>query len=45
MDKRGGGEYQDLLSKFFCLTVPKKSIAEPFSAVFQKIPGSEKVYG
>ena len=26
----------DLLSKFFCLTVPKVSVEEPFSAVFQK---------
>ena len=26
----------DLLSKFFCLTVPKVSLGEPFSAVFQK---------
>ena len=44
MDKRGGGDH-DFLSKIFCLTVPKKSVAEPFSAVFQKIPRSEKVYG
>ena len=35
MDKRekGGGEYQDLPSKIFCLTVPKNSVAEPFCAV------------
>ena len=26
----------DLLSKFFCLTVPKKFVAEPFCAVFQQ---------
>ena len=26
----------DLLSKFFCLTVPKVSLGETFSAVFQK---------
>ena len=32
------------LSKFFCLTVPKKFVGEPFCAVFQKIFGSEKVY-
>ena len=35
----------DFLSKFFCLTVPKKLVGEPFCAVFQKISGSEKVYG
>ena len=43
MDKRG--EYQGFPSNFFCLTVPKKSVGEPFCAVFQKISGSEKVYG
>ena len=26
MDKRGGGGFQDFLSKFFCLTEPKNSI-------------------
>ena len=26
----------DFLSKFFCLTVPKNFVGEPFSAVFQK---------
>ena len=26
----------DFLSKFFCLTVPKVSVGEPFCAVFQK---------
>ena len=35
----------DFLSKFFCLTVPKIFAGEPFCAVFQKISGSEKVYG
>ena len=45
MDKRGGGEYQDFPSNIFCLTVPKNFIGEPFCAVFQKISGSEKVYG
>ena len=30
---------------FFCLTVPKHFEEEPFYAVFQKISGSEKVYG
>ena len=35
----------DFVSNFFCLTVPKKLVGEPFCAVFQKISGSEKVYG
>ena len=30
---------------FFCLTVPRNSVGEPFCAVFQKNSGSEKVYG
>ena len=30
---------------FFCLTVPKHFVEEPFCAVFQKISGSERVYG
>ena len=30
---------------FFCLTVPKIFAGEPFRAVFQKLSGSEKVYG
>ena len=44
---RGGGgrEYHDFLSKVFCLTVPKIFVGEPFCAVFQKISGSQKVYG
>ena len=33
----------DFLSKFFCLTVPKNFVVEPFCAVFHKIFGSEKV--
>ena len=41
----GEGEYQDFQSKVFCLTVMKNFIGEPFCAVFQKISGSEKVYG
>ena len=47
LDKRegGGGSIKIYRPKFLCLTVPKISVAEPFSAVFQKIPGSEKVYG
>ena len=35
----------DFLSKYFCLTVPKNFIVEPFCAVFQKNFGSETVYG
>ena len=32
MDKRAGGrEYQKFPSKFFCLTVPKNFVGEPFS--------------
>ena len=31
--------------EFFCLTVPENFVEEPFCAVFQKISGSEKVYG
>ena len=34
----------DSLSQFFCLTVPKNFVGEPFSAVFHKIFGIEKVY-
>ena len=32
-------------SKIFCHTVPKFFVEEPFGAVFQKLSGSEKVYG
>ena len=39
------GEYQDFLSRIFCLTVLKKFVGEPFCAVFQKKFGSEKAYG
>ena len=39
------GNYLNLPSKIFCLTVPKHSVEEPFCAVFQKISGSEKVCG
>ena len=35
-------EFQDFLSKFFCLTVPKNFVGEPFCAVFQKISGGGK---
>ena len=41
----GGRDYHNFLSKFFCLTVPKNFVGEPFCAVFQKISGREKVYG
>ena len=30
---------------FFCFTVPKNFVGEPSCAVFQKISGSQKVYG
>ena len=45
MEKKGEGEYRKFPSKNFCLTVPKLFVEEPFCAVFQKISGSEKVYG
>ena len=31
--------------EIFCLTVPKVFVDEPFCPAFQKISGSEKVYG
>ena len=31
--------------KYFCLTVPKSFVEEPFSAVFRKSSASEKFYG
>ena len=37
--------YHDFPLKICCLTVPKPFVEEPFCAVFQKISGSEKVYG
>ena len=42
MDKRGGGEYQDFLSKIFCPTVPKNAVGESFSVSL--ILGIEKFY-
>ena len=42
---RGGGEYQNFPSTVVCLTVPKYFVVEAFCAVFQKVAGSEKVYG
>ena len=41
LDKKGGG-IKIFRRKFFCLTVPKNFVGEPFCAVFQKISGSEK---
>ncbi len=40
MDKKAG-EYQDFPSKFFCLTVPKIFVGEPFSVSL--ISGIEKI--
>ena len=34
------GEFQDFLSKFFCLTVPKNSVGESFTVAV--VSGSEK---
>ena len=44
---RGGGgrQYQDFAPKFFCLTVPKNFVGEPFCAVIQKISVNKKVNG
>ena len=42
MDKNGGGEYQELPSKHFCLTVPKNFLRESFSVSL--ISGIEKIY-
>ena len=35
----------DFVWKFFCLTVPKNFVEELFWSVFQKMSGSENVYG
>ncbi len=40
-----GGGYQDFPSNSFSLTVPKNFVGPPCCAVFQKLSGSEKVYG
>ena len=37
--------YQGFPSEIFCPTLPKTFVEEPFCAVFQKISGSQKVYG
>ena len=42
---REGGGYHNFPSKLFCLTAPKHFVEETLCAVFQKISGSEKVYG
>ena len=36
------GEYQDFLSKIYCVTVPKTSIGESFTVAF--FSGIEKVW-
>ena len=42
LDKRGGEEYQDFPSKFFCLTVPKNSVGKSFTVAI--VSGIEKVW-
>ena len=37
--------YVTISVEIFCLTVPKNFAGEPFCGVFQKICGSQKVYG
>ena len=37
--------YVTILCRFFFVSLSKNFIGEPFCAVFQKISGSEKVYG
>ena len=44
VDKRTGGS-QDFPSQKFCFTMPKTLAGKHLCAVFQKISGSEKVYG
>ena len=34
-----------LFYRVFCLAVPKNFVGEPFCAVFQKVSGSDNVYG
>ena len=43
MDRKRG--FQGFPSKNFCLTLPNSFVGEAICAVFQKISGSEKVYG
>ena len=40
--RRGGGGYQDVPLKVFCLTVPKNFVEEPFSVSL--IPSIENLY-
>ena len=40
-----GGEVTRFSIDFFCPTVPKKFVGEPFCAVFQENSSSDKVYG
>ena len=48
-DKRGEGGRRKGVSQFsaeiFCLTVPEVFVGEPFCPAFQKVSGSEEVYG
>ena len=39
------GSIKTCRQNFFCLTMPKSFIGRPFCAVFQKISGSENIYG
>ncbi len=47
MDKRGEGRkgVSQFSVELVGLTVPKNFVGEPFCPVFQKISGSEEVYG
>ena len=45
MEKKWEGDYLKFPSKYFCLTVPKHFVEEPFYAVFQKSSVGENVYG
>ena len=38
-------DYVTIFRRNICLTVPKHFVEEPFYAVFQKVSGSQKVYG
>ena len=43
MDRKRG--FQDFPPKNFCHILPNSFVGEPFSAVFQKFSGGEKLYG
>ena len=43
VDNKGG--IKSFRRCFFCLKMPKSFAGEPLSAVFQKVSGSEKLYG